>query len=351
MGVLCRTAGSALFTLLVPQIEAASDDALHVATGRGSLYTWGIGKQGVLGLGDENDRPSAKAVPVFRGKQVVDVSCGLLHAVAVTVTGEVWSWGGNGQGQCGMGHLELLTTPHVVPALLGRRVHAVACGGAHTVVLTQRGEAWSWGLGGQGQLGHGDHEPRMSPTPITYFTKHGVQACAVSCGMGHSIVLDSTRRKAFAFGWNNQGQLGLGHVNPVATPTAVPVRCAVSNSVLCVCCVYACLTSVCVWACSVSRASAHGCHSARGMWGWPHMHGDGRRSAVHHRRWVVWSAWAWARGDGTETLPACASVAQHASCPRCLRRGIHMYRHSPPSSDDLRPGQRGAAWHLGTGER
>ena len=232
VGVLCRTAGSALFTLLVPQIEAASDDALHVATGRGSLYTWGIGKQGVLGLGDENDRPSAKAVPVFRGKQVVDVSCGLLHAVAVTVTGEVWSWGGNGQGQCGMGHLELLTTPHVVPALLGRRVHAVACGGAHTVVLTQRGEAWSWGLGGQGQLGHGDHEPRMSPTPITYFTKHGVQACAVSCGMGHSIVLDSTRRKAFAFGWNNQGQLGLGHVNPVATPTAVPVRCAVSSSVL-----------------------------------------------------------------------------------------------------------------------
>ena len=111
----------------------------------------------MLGLGDERDRPSPKPISTFRGKQVVDVSCGLLHAVAVTVTGEVWAWGSNAQSQCGMGHTEPMLTPHVVPALLGMRVHAVACGGAHTVVLTQEGAALSWGLGGQGQLGHGTY--------------------------------------------------------------------------------------------------------------------------------------------------------------------------------------------------
>ena len=205
--------------------------------GHGSLYTWGIGAEGVLGLGDAKDRASAKPVGVFRGKQVADVSCGLLHAVAVTVMGEVWAWGANQQGQCGMGHMEPLLTPHVVPALLGRSVHAVACGGAHTVVLTQEGEALSWGLGGQGQLGHGDFEPRATPTRIEYFKKSGLQACAVSCGMGHTIILDSTRRKAYVCGWNHQGQLGLGHTRSMKKPTAVKVCVCVCVCVCVACCV------------------------------------------------------------------------------------------------------------------
>ena len=70
----------------------------------------------------------------------------------------------------------------------------------------------------------GDFEPRTTPTRIEFFHRNSIQACAVSCGMGHTVVLDSSRRKAFAFGWNNMGQLGLGHTRSVSKPTQVKVR-------------------------------------------------------------------------------------------------------------------------------
>ena len=40
--------------------------------------------------------------------------------------------------------------------LAGRRVVQVACGHQHSVALTLRGEVWSWGRGDHGRLGHGD---------------------------------------------------------------------------------------------------------------------------------------------------------------------------------------------------
>lgn len=156
--------------------------------------------------------------------QVVDVSCGLLHSVAVTVTGETYAWGMNQQHQCGLNHTTDMLTPHIVPALLGKHVCAVACGGGHTVVLTESGAAYSWGVGGLGQLGHGDFEARPTPTPIAALAKAGVKASAVSCGMGHSVIVGTDGRKCLAFGWNNTGQLGVGSTKAVSKPTQVKVR-------------------------------------------------------------------------------------------------------------------------------
>ena len=46
-----------------------------------------------------------------------------------------------------------------------RRSHVleVACGGAHTIVLTSSREVFSWGSGFFGQLGHGDGKDAIEP--------------------------------------------------------------------------------------------------------------------------------------------------------------------------------------------
>jgi alpha-tubulin suppressor-like RCC1 family protein len=41
-----------------------------------------------------------------------------------------------------------------VAALAGERAKQVACGGAHTVAVTEGGGLWTWGLNKHGQLGH-----------------------------------------------------------------------------------------------------------------------------------------------------------------------------------------------------
>ena len=59
------------------------------------------------------------------------------HTVAVTAD-EVVTWGGNGEGQCGQGERAEpdFVKPRSLRALRGMAVTQVACGAAHTLVLT-----------------------------------------------------------------------------------------------------------------------------------------------------------------------------------------------------------------------
>jgi alpha-tubulin suppressor-like RCC1 family protein len=62
--------------------------------------------------------------------------------------------GDNTFGQLGMGDYEARDAPRVVHlALREEDVACVACGRAHTLAVTQRGEVYAWGCGGQGRLG------------------------------------------------------------------------------------------------------------------------------------------------------------------------------------------------------
>jgi len=59
-----------------------------------------------------------------------------------------------------------------VAALAGVRVLGMAAGAHHTLALSDAGQPYSWGLGGNGRLGHGDTEPRLLPTPIAALGPH-----------------------------------------------------------------------------------------------------------------------------------------------------------------------------------
>ncbi|OTA61525.1 hypothetical protein K449DRAFT_63668 [Hypoxylon sp. EC38] len=68
-----------------------------------NLYVCGIGRGGRLGLGDENTR--FNFIPVQNGlsdKKVVQVSLGQNHSMAITSTGELWTWGLNTYSQLGV---------------------------------------------------------------------------------------------------------------------------------------------------------------------------------------------------------------------------------------------------------
>lgn len=56
--------------------------------------------------------------------------------LCVWVSGEVYTWGDNDEGQLGDGTTNAIQRPRLVGALQGKKINRVACGSAHTL-------AWS----------------------------------------------------------------------------------------------------------------------------------------------------------------------------------------------------------------
>lgn len=46
-------------------------------------------------------------------------------------------------------------------------ISSISCGRYHTMALSTTGELYSWGFNSYGQLGHGNYEEVSSPTRIT----------------------------------------------------------------------------------------------------------------------------------------------------------------------------------------
>ena len=69
------------------------------------------------------------------------VGCGSTYSMAVTVTGELYTWGRGNYGCLGHGTSEDQSTPVLVKELKGHRVVDVACGSgdAQTVAVTDTG--------------------------------------------------------------------------------------------------------------------------------------------------------------------------------------------------------------------
>jgi hypothetical protein len=87
--------------------------------------------------------------------KVKTFAAGYAFTVVVTDDGKVYSFGVNEAGQLGHGHRFNTHEPTLIEALREKHVVAVACGQQHCLALTADHQVYSWGLGVFGQLGHG----------------------------------------------------------------------------------------------------------------------------------------------------------------------------------------------------
>lgn len=77
---------------------------------------------------------------------VTDVSCGSRDAqtIALTDDGNVWSWGDGDFGKLGRGGSEGCLTPAIIPTLAGKSVCKILCGAQFSLALTKTGQVWTW---------------------------------------------------------------------------------------------------------------------------------------------------------------------------------------------------------------
>lgn len=178
-------------------------------TARGQVYTWGRNSQGQLGLGDVQDRSSPALVSSGIGTEtIVEIAAGAQHAIALTSDGIIWTWGSNKHGQLGNGATGgILTLPAPIRgAVTGIKFSSVRAGSRHSLALTRSGEIYSWGANGQGQLGQGDTQDRNVPLAVLHqFTR--ARVTQIAAGAEHSMAL-SEKEEIFTFGGNRCHQLG-----------------------------------------------------------------------------------------------------------------------------------------------
>ncbi|CAN7989172.1 unnamed protein product [Ixodes hexagonus] len=152
---------------------------------------------------------------------VIHVACGDEHSVFITAEGRAFSFGSNGYGQLGLGHKNPVTRPKCIKGLKDHRVILVACGRAHTLVATDDFKVYGFGMNTEHQLGLDSHEfQHTEPALIRSLT--GVQIKQLAAGAEHSIAL-TEKGVAFVWGCGKEGQLGLGTRPSVPEPLELKV--------------------------------------------------------------------------------------------------------------------------------
>jgi len=182
----------------------------------GTLWGWGRKTSGQIGKCPEFPRRDTN--PTFsEGLQIMDdvvaVSAGGWHTAAITTDGGLWTWGNNGFGQLGSGIAQDHGVANPIPTHIMENVIAVSAGEMHTLAITKNGELWAWGRNGNGQLGDGTTTDRNSPVFVLYDVVY------VSAGSVHTLAVRSDS-SLWAWGCNEFGQLGDG----TTTDRHLPVR-------------------------------------------------------------------------------------------------------------------------------
>jgi len=202
------------------KIEALSASAgtnHSVICANGAVFTCGGGEidlQGELkedptwlGHGRIEKVPVPTRVAGLVGRNIVGVSAGRTCTIAWTEEGEVYSFGRGKNGNLGHGHTKDESLPRLIEGqLLHKKVVGASAGTSHTVVWTEEGEAYSFGFGYVGSLGHFSTDNYLEPKLIEELV--GEKVAGASAGSGHTLfwTMDG---KAYSCGDGNGGRLGL----------------------------------------------------------------------------------------------------------------------------------------------
>ncbi|XP_010272767.1 PREDICTED: ultraviolet-B receptor UVR8 isoform X2 [Nelumbo nucifera] len=127
-------------------------------------------------------------------------------------------WGNGDYGRLGLGKLDSQWRPAVCPGFENESLRAIACGGAHTLFLTESGCVFATGLNDFGQLGISiEKRYTQEPLEVTGFNKEIVY---ISAGYHHSSAI-TVDGELYMWGNNSSGQLGLGRTKIVSSPSII----------------------------------------------------------------------------------------------------------------------------------
>lgn len=183
-------------------VTAGEDFAAAIASD--GLYTWGGNQYGQLGNGNnENSVPQKIVVALEENEYFTEVKAGTYHCIALTNKGNVYSWGRNGVGQLGIGNK---TNKNVPSKISISDVKYINASENQSYAIKNDGTVWAWGTGGDYRLGINNTGSNQKPVHIS--SLDGMNVEKVVGGNGFSIVVDKNG-SMYSFGSNTNGGLGV----------------------------------------------------------------------------------------------------------------------------------------------
>eukprot|EP00445_Apocalathium_hangoei_P004585 CAMPEP_0203850666 /NCGR_PEP_ID=MMETSP0359-20131031/6897_1 /ASSEMBLY_ACC=CAM_ASM_000338 /TAXON_ID=268821 /ORGANISM="Scrippsiella Hangoei, Strain SHTV-5" /LENGTH=1478 /DNA_ID=CAMNT_0050766577 /DNA_START=169 /DNA_END=4601 /DNA_ORIENTATION=- len=198
-----------------------SSDRSILVTKRGTLWGGGLNAGRTLSeaAGDGSlDGPTLLDVPELVNVGLTAVAAGREHVLAVTEHGTLLAWAAStDEGEAGVDSDFAKAGPVWPKAPLlplqglnvPRRVATVACGDAHSMVLTACGQIYSFGSNTCGQLGIGANVQQASTPVVVGSRARGLPMRSVAAGAKHSLAL-TLSGALLVWGSNEDGCLGLG---------------------------------------------------------------------------------------------------------------------------------------------
>ncbi|XP_075812777.1 X-linked retinitis pigmentosa GTPase regulator isoform X6 [Microtus pennsylvanicus] len=188
------------------KLAACGRNHTLVSTDKGGVYAAGGNNEGQLGLGDTDDRDTFHQICFFTSKDSIkQLSAGANTSAALTEDGKLFMWGDNSEGQIGLKNKSNVCIPHEVT--VGKPISWISCGYYHSAFVTTDGELYTFGEPENGKLGLPNQLliNHRSPQRVLGIPEKVLQ---VACGGGHTVVL--TEKAVYTFGLGQFGQLGLG---------------------------------------------------------------------------------------------------------------------------------------------
>lgn len=146
--------------------------------------------------------PRLNHLAFFDGLHPSQVSCGAFSSCVVTRDGAAYVFGSNKEGQLGLGADEPGGAEPALVELQGEgedeEVEQVACGAAHSVLLTRSGQVWVTGASAS-----------ISPAALSVTRSQGRPTPSRACALPNAI--------STALSTDHDGQLGLGDLAPRRT--------------------------------------------------------------------------------------------------------------------------------------
>ena len=132
--ILCRPLSDGMDS----PIESVSLGETHglAVTRNRCVYVWGQNGYCQLGLRDNKERPDPEEMVFLEG--CVDIQASRYYSMALMHTGELYTWGQGRDGVLGHGETMSRCCPHLVTSLSGRRVQQIVAGPSHAMVITSR---------------------------------------------------------------------------------------------------------------------------------------------------------------------------------------------------------------------
>jgi alpha-tubulin suppressor-like RCC1 family protein len=190
----------------LPLLSAVAGADVHslALSSTGEVLAWG--GDGFLALGDGTVNPrrlDRAAVPIGG---VLRIAASGYTSAAVTTGGQLWVW-----GEGGLGDGSTMVRLRPAPVVTAGDVADVALGQQVALVLLRDGRVFTWG--------------RNTGTPVERLTLRQLSLPDIAVGIAargrHALILLADGR-VMAWGENGNGQLGLGHRGTVEVPLQVP---------------------------------------------------------------------------------------------------------------------------------